>query len=167
MVKYLFLLASLVLFSGCSKAQDSNYGTEANPIKVGESDIPRSGPSAERMYLDFLRDKDGMPFSYTRLGSVAPSKSENEAHILDRYELTSSNGAVSYLYIDMYHNENHPCDQKAPQGYTKVECNLLPTDSVNERTKKMALAGMGRPVKTVLWLGSILKRASLRTPQAA
>src|SRR5258708_7649629 len=70
-------------------SDDPDYGfTKDKPIKVGTPGMLGS-PAAERAYFDLLRDDDGKPVRYRRLGSVGfgPDK-----HILDLYLVTTAAG---------------------------------------------------------------------------
>ena len=94
-------------------SDDPTYGyTKGNPIKVG-GPKGSSGPASERLYLRHLRDAHFKPFTFRRQGSVGAGP---DGHILDMYELVSSDGNKHLLYIDMYHPDVHPFHVKAPHG---------------------------------------------------
>jgi hypothetical protein len=75
------------------QSTDKTYGfTPKNPIKTGTG--PNGGPANQRAYLDLLRDAQGNPIKYKRLGSCCSYKSENGLFgmaMLDRYEITYKN----------------------------------------------------------------------------
>lgn len=75
------------------KSTDKTYGfTSENPIKSGTG--PNGGPANQRAYMDLLRDAQGNPVKYERLGSCCSYKSENGflgLATLDRYEITYKN----------------------------------------------------------------------------
>jgi len=99
-------------------SDDADYGfTKDKPVKVGSKD-EFGGPAAERAYLDGLRDADGKPVKYKRLGSVGAG---SDGHILDLYLVTTSADKEFKLYLDMYHPENDPAKQLAPKGFYKVK----------------------------------------------
>jgi tetratricopeptide (TPR) repeat protein len=92
-------------------AEDKNYGyTENDPIKVGTG--PNGGPGNQRTYLDLLRDPQGKPITYNRVGSCCAYKSKygimNTA-LLDKYEITFRNDKdieeKVIVYISMYDYE--------------------------------------------------------------
>jgi len=69
-------------------ADNDSYGfTSENPIKVGAG--PKGGPANERAYLNLLRDINGKPVNYQRLGSCCPYKSDNPlgGGVVDKYEI--------------------------------------------------------------------------------
>ncbi len=98
-------------------SDDADYGySEKKPVKVGSKE-KLGGPEAEQAYLDDLRDANGKPIHYKRLGSVGRSPDGN---IMDLYVVTSSTGQKVKLYIDMYHPQNEPAKQLAPKGFYKA-----------------------------------------------
>lgn len=74
-------------------ADNDKYGYSSDkPILVGTG--PNGGPANQRAYLDLLRDKQGKPISYERLGSCCDYKSEHGFFgigKLDQYQLTYVN----------------------------------------------------------------------------
>ena len=97
---------------------DPEYGySQKKPIKVGTKDeFP--GPSAERAYLNTLRDEVGKPVTFERLGSFGAGPDGN---VLDGYEVQTSTGRKLTLYIDMYHPKSDPKKQLAPKGLFKAK----------------------------------------------
>lgn len=94
-------------------SDDPSYGyTKNNPIKVGGPKGFR-GPESERLYLRHLRDSQFNVFRFRRSGSVGAGP---DGHVLDLYELTSSDGNTYKVYIDMYHPDVHPFSVQAPKG---------------------------------------------------
>jgi hypothetical protein len=99
---------------------DPKYGySKEKPIKVG-SPAPYGGPSAERDYLNMLRDEAGKRITFERMGSIGAGPDGN---IIDRYKVQTSTGREVFLYIDMYHPTNDPAQQPAPKGFSKVITN--------------------------------------------
>jgi hypothetical protein len=96
---------------------DADYGhSKEKPVKVGDKD-PSKGPRAERAYLDTLRDDDGKPVHYNRIGNFGAGP---DGHIIDGYDVETSTGKKLVIYIDMYHPENDPVKQPAPAGLWKA-----------------------------------------------
>jgi hypothetical protein len=94
-------------------SDDPTYGyKKSNPIQVGGPE-GFSGPASEQLYLRHLRDSQFKPCKFDRLGSVG---SGPDGHILDLYEITSSDGRKYQLYMDMYHPGIHPFHVNAPEG---------------------------------------------------
>jgi tetratricopeptide (TPR) repeat protein len=111
---------------------DPEYGfSKTNPIEVGD-DV--SGPHAERVYLDGLRDAAGKKVRFTRLRSVGAGPDE---HILDLYEITTSSGEKVHLFLDMYHPENAPETQPAPKGFHRGSSRIL----FNEKATRLRQRG--------------------------
>jgi hypothetical protein len=99
-------------------SKDADYGhTKEKPVKVGGKDA-NGGPQAERDYLDTLRDDDGKPVRYNRIGSFGAGP---DGHIIDGYNVETSTGKKFLIYIDMYHPENDPVKQPAPAGLWKAK----------------------------------------------
>ena len=97
---------------------DPEYGySKKKPIKVGTKD-EFGGPSAERAYLNTLRDEAGKPVTFERLGSFGAGPDGN---VLDGYEVQTSTGRKLMLYIDMYHPKSDPEKQLAPKGLFKAK----------------------------------------------
>jgi hypothetical protein len=97
---------------------DADYGhSKEKPVKVGDKD-PLKGPQAERDYLDALRDDDGKPVRYNRIGSFGAGP---DGHVIDGYNVETSTGKKLVIYIDMYHPENDPVKQLAPKGLWKAK----------------------------------------------
>ena len=92
-------------------ASDDKYGfTSEKPIKVGTG--PDGGPANQRAYMNLLRDPQGKPIKYERLGSCCSYESENGfmgLAMLDKYEITYLNekGKVkkTVIYISFYDYE--------------------------------------------------------------
>lgn len=91
-------------------AADDSYGfTVNNPIRVGSG--PKGGPANERAYLNLLRDMQGKPINYYRLGSCCPYKSSNPlgGGVLDKYEITYLNTKgeeeKTIIYMSMWDYE--------------------------------------------------------------
>jgi rRNA maturation protein Nop10 len=94
-------------------SDDPTYAyTIENPVKVG-GPKGASGPQSERLYLDHLRDSNFRPLKYNRAGSFGTTL---DNHIVDGYKLISEDGKEYFIYMDMYHPEIHPLQQKAPKG---------------------------------------------------
>ncbi len=97
---------------------DPEYGyKKEKPIEVGGK-TEEDGPEAEREYFSKLRDSEGRPVKFERLGSFGGGK---DGHILDGYEVVSQDGKKVILYIDMYHFKNPPKKQPAPKGFFKAK----------------------------------------------
>ena len=97
---------------------DPEYGySQKKPIKVGAKD-EFGGPAAERAYLNTLRDEEGKPVIFKRLGSFGDGPDGN---VLDGYEVQTSTGRKLTLYIDMYHPKSDPAKQLAPKGLFKAK----------------------------------------------
>jgi len=97
---------------------DPDYGyKKEKPIEVGGKE-DEDGPEAEREYLSKLRDPEGKPVKFERLGSVGQAA---DGHILDLYQVITSEGKKVELYIDMYHSKNPPKKQPAPKGFFKAK----------------------------------------------
>jgi len=95
-----------------TKTADNNkYGfTSEKPIMVGTG--PDGGPANQRAYLNLLRDAQGKPLKYKRLGSCCDYKSENGFFgfaKLDQYEITYLNEKgkenTATVYISFYDYE--------------------------------------------------------------
>lgn len=78
---------------------------ETNPV-------PTNNIFGSRAYLNRLRDKNGNPIEYERLGSIEVNNIENP---IDRYKITDSNGSVlGIIYISPY---QQTISKKAPDGF--------------------------------------------------
>lgn len=95
-----------------TKTADNNqYGfTSDNPVKVGLG--PNGGPANQRAYLNLLRDINGKPIYYERIGSCCDYKSDNGflgLAKLDKYEIYYTNekgqDVNTIVYISMYDYE--------------------------------------------------------------
>jgi tetratricopeptide (TPR) repeat protein len=95
-----------------TKTSDNDqYGfTPDKPIKVGTG--PDGGPSNQRAYLNLLRDSQGKPIKYNRLGSCCPYNSPHGllgSAMLDKYEITFFNEIgkeeSKIIYISFYDYE--------------------------------------------------------------
>jgi hypothetical protein len=97
-----------------SKMADSEkYGlTGEFPVKVGTG--PRGGPANQRAYLELLRDGQGNPVEYKRVGGgCCPYKSENamfgDYALVDSYEVVYKNKdgkkKKAIIYISFYDYE--------------------------------------------------------------
>lgn len=93
------------------QSTDPKYGfTEKHPVKVGLG--PVSGPGNENDYFELLRDAQGEPVKYERLGSCCEYKSPNGFlgyAVLDRYQLTYNDAEgheqKKVVYISFYDYE--------------------------------------------------------------
>jgi tetratricopeptide (TPR) repeat protein len=104
------------------KAENDKYGfTKEDPIKVGVG--PNGGPANQHAYLELLRDKQGKPVKYNRLGSCCLYKTPNGMFgygMLDQYEITYRNEknevvkSVLFISFDDYE------DLKIPYGFETV-----------------------------------------------
>ena len=75
--------------------------------------IPTSNVYASNAYLGRIRDKNGNPIRYERLGSASAPNIKN---LIDRYRLTDASGnEICVLYISPYQKT---ISQKAPEGFT-------------------------------------------------
>jgi hypothetical protein len=92
------------------------------PINVGD------GPSAQRKYLESLRDAKGMRVQFKRVGSCCEHPSQSKRAfmgiaLLDKYEITYRDRdniqQKSMLFLCFYEGEK----TKAVQGFTVVESN--------------------------------------------
>ena len=75
---------------------DQPFGSFENPVRC-------DGPSGERRYLNRLKDSEGNPFSFKRIGSygIGPY-----GHILDKYLIRSRiNNKEYYVFMDMYYTD--------------------------------------------------------------
>lgn len=98
---------------------DPEYGyTAKKPIKVGNG--PDGMPANERAYLRLLRDGQGKPVTFRRIGSCCAFSSENGfmgMGMLDRYEVVYRNEKGKkrkvVLFINMYDHEA----PRAPLGF--------------------------------------------------
>lgn len=98
-------------------SEDVEYGySDQKPIRVGSRD-EYGGPKAERAYLESLLDAKGEKISFKRLFSGG---NDPEGHMLDCYEVTTSDGSKVRLWISMYHPKNKPEKQPAPVGFYKL-----------------------------------------------
>ncbi|MBL0912111.1 MAG: tetratricopeptide repeat protein [Bacteroidia bacterium] len=103
-------------------ADNDKYGfTSENPVKVGPG--PDGGPANERAYLNLLRDVNGKPVSYERVGSCCGYKSDKGflgIAMLDQYEIHYTNekgeAVKKLVYISMYDHE----DPKILYGFKTV-----------------------------------------------
>jgi len=104
-------------------AADKKYGfTAEKPILVGKG--PEGGPANQHAYLNLLRDSQGQPVGYKRLGSCCEYKSDNGflgMAMLDRYEITylTSKGqaAKAVVYLSFYDYE----EPKILAGFRSTE----------------------------------------------
>lgn len=97
-------------------SEDPDYGySDQKPIRVGSKE-EYGGPDAEREYLRSLLDARGRPVTFKRLGSGG---NDPEGHMLDLYEIRTSDGKKVLLWISMYHPKNDPAKQPAPVGFYK------------------------------------------------
>ena len=107
------------------QAESGKYGlTGESPVKVGKG--PKSGPANQRAYLELLRDGQGEPVEYKRVGSCCAYKSENGFGgyaLVDRYEVVYKDKEGSkkktILYISFYDYE----EPMIPVGFSAVASN--------------------------------------------
>ena len=85
-------------------ATSPDYGSQANPVKVGGG-LER-GSRNEQLYLKSLRGPNGEVIEYERRGSCCPFETKNSefgSGLLDAYNITYPGLAKPLvLYIDMY-----------------------------------------------------------------
>jgi tetratricopeptide (TPR) repeat protein len=93
-------------------ADNDQYGfTPEHPIKSGTG--PEGGPHNSRSYLELLRDVNGKPLKYGRLGSCCPYETPHalfgKTALLDKYQITYTvaGGAEkkAIIYITFYDYE--------------------------------------------------------------
>jgi tetratricopeptide (TPR) repeat protein len=104
------------------KADNNKYGfTSQDPVKVGYG--PNGGPANQQAYLELLRDAQGKPIKYERLGSCCMYDSKTSIlgkGMLDKYEITYRNEkneeAKTILYISFDDYE----ELKIPVGFNTV-----------------------------------------------
>ena len=92
-------------------ATNKKYGfTSEMPIKVGTG--PEGGPGNEKAYLNLLRDAQGKPIKFKRMGSCCDYESGNGLFgtaLLDQYEITYLNEKgkekTSVVYLSFYDYE--------------------------------------------------------------
>lgn len=93
-------------------ADNDQYGfTPEHPIKSGTG--PEGGPHNSRSYLELLRDVNGKPVRYERLGSCCPYETPHalfgKTALLDKYQITYTiaGGAEkkAVVYITFYDYE--------------------------------------------------------------
>lgn len=99
-------------YTRTSKVMDYGYSI-SNPIKLGGVGN-LTAVEAERVFLRHLRDKSTNGLTFHRVGSFNGCP---DGHIVDGYELESSDGNACVLYIDMYHPEIGPLRALAPNGF--------------------------------------------------
>jgi tetratricopeptide (TPR) repeat protein len=103
-------------------ASTAKYGfTSEDPVKVGNG--PDGGPGNQKTYLNLLRDAQGKPLKYQRLGGCCPYPSPNGfmgSAMVDKYEITykDAKGTVQkkVVYISFYDYET----PKILQGFKTV-----------------------------------------------
>lgn len=101
------------------KTEDDTYGyTKDNPIKVGH------GPRGQRAYLALLRDAQGYPVEYERLGNVGYYASENGLFgmaAIDSYRIYYRNSKGkkkdTTLYLSFYDYD----PPKIPVGFYSIQ----------------------------------------------
>lgn len=92
-------------------SESNDYGfTPEQPIKVGAG--PNGGPANQQAYLNLLRDKQGRPIYYKRIGSCCMFDTPNGIGgkgMLDKYEITFRNEnneeVKTVVYISFYDYE--------------------------------------------------------------
>ena len=92
-------------------AKNKKYGfTSDNPIKVGKG--PNGGPANQRAYMDLLRDQQGNPIKYERIGSCCAYDSPNAIFgkaLVDIYEIKfvteKGKKKKEVIYISFYDYE--------------------------------------------------------------
>lgn len=103
--------AEINIITELTKLADSEkYGfTQEMPVKVGKG---KTGPANQRDYLSLLRDAQGNPITYERVGSCCDYKTPNGLMgfgRLDKYEITYRNEKnkkkTAIVYITFYDYE--------------------------------------------------------------
>jgi tetratricopeptide (TPR) repeat protein len=93
-------------------AADTGYGfTPEHPVKTGNG--PEGGPNNEHTYLELLRDANGRPLKYERIGSCCPYESRHalfgKEAMEDKYQITytSADGREkkTFVYMSIYDYE--------------------------------------------------------------
>jgi hypothetical protein len=92
-------------------ATDKRYGFSSEyPVKVGKG--PGGGPANQKAYLNLLRDAQGNPIEYVRLGSCCSYPSESGflgMAMVDMYQITYRNEdgkkKKDTIYISFYDYE--------------------------------------------------------------
>jgi tetratricopeptide (TPR) repeat protein len=104
------------------KAETDKYGfTQEDPIKVGVG--PNGGPANQRAFLDLLRDMQGKPLKYNRLGSCCMYDSPNGLlgkGMLDKYEITYRNESNEEVKTIFYISFDDYEELKIPFGFKTV-----------------------------------------------
>ena len=93
-------------------ADNDGYGfTPEHPVLVGKG--PESGPNNVRTYLELLRDVNGKPLKYERIGTCCAYKSDHalfgKEALEEKYEITytADNGTAkkAFVYLSFYDYE--------------------------------------------------------------
>jgi tetratricopeptide (TPR) repeat protein len=94
------------------KADNEGYGFLADhPVRVGKG--PESGPNNVRTYLELLRDANGKPLKYERIGTCCPYKSDHaffgKEAMEEKYQITytAADGSTktAFVYLTFYDYE--------------------------------------------------------------
>jgi hypothetical protein len=118
--------------------RDILSGAQGEFGKTLENPIPVNGPAGEIVYLSMLRNQNGSPVAFHRLGSIKK---------IDVYETVSADAdSWDILYFSFYHPRK---SRMAPSGY-KITHDLL--QNINGTNKHMA--NFPREVKTAAMLCS-------------
>lgn len=88
------------------------------PEGIGEFGLEKTNPvpvfgiPENKVYLSYLRTKNGEILRYRRTGSL---EVDNISKPVDEYEIFDKNGdTIAFIYISPYHKRT---SQKAPKGY--------------------------------------------------
>jgi len=93
-------------------ADNDDYGyTPEHPVRVGKG--PESGPNNVRTYLELLRDANGKPLKYERIGTCCPYKSDHaffgKEAMEEKYQITytAADGSIktAFIYLTFYDYE--------------------------------------------------------------
>ncbi|MEO6671776.1 MAG: tetratricopeptide repeat protein [Ferruginibacter sp.] len=104
------------------KADNNKYGyTQEDPIKVGYG--PNGGPANQQAYLELLRDAQGKPIKYERLGSCCMYDSPGSIlgkGMLDKYQVIYRNEKNEEVKTVLYISFDDYEELKIPVGFKTV-----------------------------------------------
>ena len=104
-----------------TSSSKKDLGSKSNPVKCDKA-------SGEEEYLKRLRDKNGNPVIYKRIGHSGPTPA---SHYLDKYEIKSKDGKHRIeIYMDMYYQGRQ--ETKAVKGFTMAPST---TAALKQKTK--------------------------------